>query len=337
MHIREALRRILAPHPAHADIEPFVSIALHMAALYLHRRASSGSLHPAFFGLTVEDLTIDCVGPLFERDVRGRFPQLVTYYERLSWESLSDEELTAHTRRLVFSKVHQQLARLYKETDPSLEKILRNLRNAIRAHPQLNEDRRGGELWVQAAGETARQRHLPEMPWEYLEGHLIATLSGSIPLRQVVIHVAEILQDQRVYRKSFPLTTLALLVRTAFSRIGDTVAPEPPEQSARLQQGEIERAIAESVRAVSATKRATYVGKGKVRGDTYRAYGAAMAAILRGEFIENDGHPDAYVRYLAQELPGLTPKRYQRDHRCHLEYLVKLARNELLARMRDEL
>ncbi len=336
MQLQEALRRILSPHPAHADIEPFVSAAVHIATVYLHKRAYSGSLHPDFFGITIDDLAIDCVGPLFERDQDGRFPQLHAYYEPLLWTVLSEAELLACTRRLVFSKVHQQLAHLYKETDPSLEKILRNLRNAIRVTPSLAEERRGGELWVQAVSETDRTRRLPEMPWEYLEGQLIAQLPRTVTVRDVAARVAEVFNDQEIYRRGFPLTMLALLIRTAFSRMGGDIPPEGPECHGHLRMGEIRTAIGESVRSVSEAKYETYVAKGKVSADVYRAYVATVAAILLGEFVENDGNPGAYIRHLIREMPCVDAQQYQHYHRCHLEYLVKLARKELLERMKGE-
>ena len=123
MQLRESIRQILSPHPAPAASTPFIDLTLRIASLYLSKRIRTGTIHPEFFGLTPDDLAIDCIGPLFERDARGQFVQLQSYYTSLHWESLSDAELLAATRRIVFSKVHQQLTRSLPDHDPSLEKV----------------------------------------------------------------------------------------------------------------------------------------------------------------------------------------------------------------------
>lgn len=337
MHLRDAIGRILAPRPSAADTTPFIDLSLTIASVYLGRRIRAGTLDPSFFSLTTDDLALDCIAPLFERDATGCFVQLRTYYAAHTPASLSDADLLAATRRLVFSSVHQQLVRLYRDHDPSLEKIIRNLRNAVKGGIHLVEDRRGGELWLASVTETALHRGLPEMPWVYLEGELTGSLQERTPLSAVVREVAVILTEQNVYRRSVPLTALALILRMAYSRMGGAGVEALTAEGPVVRPEEAERLIADALAGISREKRKTYVGRGKVTEEVYDAYMAAVGAILHAEFVENDGHDLSYCAQMQTFLPGLGPGEYRNEHRCHLEYLAKITRERFLSEMRNEL
>jgi hypothetical protein len=336
MQLRESIRQILSAHPAPAASTPFIDLTLRMASLYLTKRIRAGTLHPEFFGLTPDDLAIDCIGPLFERDARGHFVQLQSYYASVSWESLSDVELLAATRRIVFSKVHQQLTRLYKDHDPSLEKVLRNLRNAIKNGTTLQEERRGAELWVRSVSELPDQRLLPEMPWSFLEGELTGCLHEGTSLRDIVSQVARVFENQGTYRRSVPLTSLAMLLRTAYSRMNPHTDSTDPGEAGRMRKEEVDALIASALTAVEEKKRRTYVGKGKIEPAIFEAYVGAVRNILQAEFLENDGNEESYHTHLRTQLPGLTAEEYRTEHRCHLEYLAKLVREEFLIAAKRE-
>ena len=338
MQLREAIRHMLSAHPAPAESRTYIDLTLRIATIHILKRVTSGALTPSFFGLTPHDLALDCLGPLFARDAEGRFIRITTYYTAIHWESLSDAELLAATRRIVYGTVHQQLVRLYRDHDPSLEKIIRNLRNALRGFALLDEDRRGAELWIAVTGETPDERMLPEMPWAYLEGELSGHLHDRTPLREIVRQCARILDSQTVYRKSVPLTSLALILRMAYARVG--MEPEMEggeEEGASLRSEEAERIIGDALALLDAEKRPAYVEKGKVSGPMYTAYMGAIRGILRAEFVENDGNGVSYHARLEALLPGLSQEEYREHHRCHLEYLAKLARERFLTMVRQEL
>ena len=337
MHLREAIRHMLSPHPAPAESRAYIDLTLRIATIHILKRVTSGALTPSFFGLTPNDLALDCLGPLFARDADGRFTQITTYYTAIHWESLSDAELLAATRRIVYSTVHQQLVRLYRDHDPSLEKIIRNLRNALRGSTVLREERRGAELWIAVTGETPEQRVLPEMPWAYLEGELSGHLHDRTRLRDVVGQCAMILDGQTVYRKSVPLTSLALLLRMAYARVGTEPEEDGEPEETALRSEEAERIIAGALATLDAEKRPAYVAKGKVTDQQYTAYMGAIRGILCAEFVENDGNGVSYHVHLERVLPGLSQEEYREHHRCHLEYLAKLARERFLAMVRQEL
>ena len=56
-----------------------------------------------------------------------------------SSEDLDEEEATQQLRILVFSKVNQGLFRLYRENDPILARLIRNIKLAVKADPSFKQ------------------------------------------------------------------------------------------------------------------------------------------------------------------------------------------------------
>jgi hypothetical protein len=310
---------------------------LHIASIYLHKKHRSGALHPDLLGMSVNDIAVDCIASLFERNELGAFVQLQAYYSSAGWSTLPDEELLGCTRRLVFGCVNQQLSHLYRDADPSLEKLMRNLRNALVQIQRLIEVKETSETWVVSATENSHSKSLPLIPPEFLEAQLSPRLRERTPLLHVLHAVADIFEGQDLYRRGLPLTRLALSIRSSFSRLGSPLELDPWTDTLGLTAEEIGRLIESSLATVRSAKRDTYVEHGKVDAETYSSYFRAIGDILTAEFAENNGCERSFQEFLAEHLSGLTKQTYQDKHRCHMEYLAKLTRNQFLAITKREL
>jgi hypothetical protein len=337
MVLRPILQGVLSAQPFPRDVRGAVDIVLRIASVYLAARQRSGTLRLELLGGSLHDLAIDCVAPLFERDAHGCFPQLNTYYGSLGWDTLGEEELLACTRRLVFSKVNQQLAHLYKDADPSLERILRNLRNAIRRSSGVREDRVSGDLWLRLHPDDPSRQGLPVLSLDYLEIHLIPGLHGRMSIPEVLEVLIAVLHTHTAYRAAVPLTQCALAVRTAFLRLGTDVREEHADAQEHLLPEEVGRIIARAADAVERQKFLSYVGRGKVDTQTYSRYFSAIRDLLEAEFVQRDGHDRSFADFLTTYLPGLTDAQYRENHRCHMEYLARLTRAMFLKEVRGEL
>lgn len=337
MDILEALTGALAEPPRAAPVRALVTLCHRMALLYIRKKARAGSLHIPFFGLSTSDLALDCVSTLFSRDADGRFHHLRTYYAGAPLSTLATEELLAVTRRLVFSAVNQQIYRLLKEEDPSLDKLLRNLRAAARKTPRVSEERRGGELWICTEGETERTQMLPSMPPEFLDALLSPELRHDTSLRDVVRQLGRILETQSVYRKSCRLVALALTVRAAYARFGRDETDQTRWEETGLRHEEIMQMIDQSVESVGRRMHDTYVHHHHLGSDEFGAYLQAVRDALRNRFLDSKAGSNSLFQHLKRHLPALTPDQYRGGHRCHMEYLLRLARKDFFRQAAGEL
>ena len=292
---------------------------------------------PYFLGLSADDLATDCVAALFERDQSGRFRQLCVYYSRLCWEGLGEDELLAYTRRLVFSKVNQEFCRLCKENDPALEKLMRSVRSAAKKNRAFTLRRRAGEVWliVRRARDAAPARRV--MPPEFLEARLTPLLDNDVTVQEIVLAASGILRSQREYLQGYPLTGLALVIRSAFERIAGPLDAVPEEGLSPLRSRELAQILAGSVASVRSRLDAKYVKSRKMSRRTYASCFRAVTGILSAEYLSDDGKSGTFFAHLARALPGLTREAYRRAYRSRLEYFVKRAREHFLVAMRKEI
>jgi hypothetical protein len=332
MSLRAQLVSVLSDCPLPFHVRGFVETCHAMAVVCLRGRLRSDSHHPSTAGLSIEDIATDCIGSLFERTAGGEFRLLRHYYESARWDRLSDAELLSCTRRLVFSRVHQELCRLWKQGDPSLQKLLRNFKNALRTNRRLVTRRIGHDAWLFIRAADDEPAILQEMSAEYFEAHLTPRLQAGMSMRQVTDAVVAVLDEQGWYRKGLPLISVTLGIRNCFARFGPATSAEDevfPDDRRPLLDA--------AVRAVQSRMFPSYVGRGKIDSATFALYLRTVFNILHDQYILGNGDARTFYNYFCFHRPGTTRAEYRRRHQGHLEYLVKLTKQEFFSSVEQEL
>lgn len=331
--IKGSIASVISPQPDRLAVRALVDQSYRFAFAYLRQKVRRGRLRPELFGLSLEDLALDCFADLFERNEEGHFEQIATYFESVQWQKLQDEELYMALRRLVFSKVNDGLFQRYRGLDASLAKIIRNIKNAVKANPHLSLTRHKRELWLVAASEGSALTPQPSAPTEILEAFLASRLSQSDDLRTIVGAFVEFAGERPFYANGYPLTAFAQTLRSAYVCVGEASVMEEEQGYPAF---EVEEAIHLTTRSVKSDMHSSYVAKGKVNVPVFNAYFSAVRDILNAQFI-NDAPPvDSYFDALKSYMPELSKPYYRQEHRYRLEYLAKLSRGRLLDYLKDE-
>lgn len=299
-----------------------------MALVYLRQKAKGGSLRPEYFGLTLEDLALDCCAELFERDSSGRFTVLRRYFENMRWPLMSEADVQIALRRLTFSKVNEELFRRYRASDPNLAKIVRNVKDAVGMIQGVQLVRRGQQRWI-VVGDGELQHDRPVVAPEFLEAHLAAAVAPSMQVREAVNALVAFFRLRPDYRNGFPLIGFAKLIRSVFIRIG--AADESLEQKHEhaFSQDEILEAIEKATRAVKQKMLPKYVKGGKVSASTFGLYLRTVRSIFESQYLHDGGQEHSYFDILALHAPGTSEAEYRSQHRNRIEYLVKLTRADM--------
>jgi len=316
-----------------------------MACAYLRQQQASGALREDVLGEEVEDLAMDAIAELFERNERGQFPELRRYFSDRDLEDQSPASVDDDLRRLVIGAVTDWLFEAYRAADRSLSNLIRNLKRVIDDRTDVSLGRRGGTLWVEiesASGEAGMGERTTSagrsIPMDVLEAHLTGTVADAPSTSDLLDVAVETLQAHSEYRSAYPLTRLAQVMRAARVRVQAVTDHDPPvdvPDAPLLQEDEIEAAIERSLVAVRKEKHSTYVETGKIDEKTYMAYFMALHDRLEARFVPpgDDGmtHYDALSRY----LDDLSQDEYRSQHRSRFEYLEQCARERLVHRLRE--
>jgi hypothetical protein len=335
MNLKHTLAAVLSSLPPRSAVEELVRLFHQIAIVYLRKKARTGQLNPSLFGMPVEDVAFDCIADLFKRHNDGTFAQLIRYYQTVDVNGLDDDALLSISRRLVFSKVNQELYRQYREIDPSLHKLIRSLKAAVLLTPGVSLESMYDECWITFTREPESHEMLPLMPPEILEPLTAALVAGNKRLKHLLGAVSVMFAGQQIYRCSFPLLSFARIIRNTYARLGHI--PTTTEDESAVTPEEILQQLRVSVAAVEERMRSSYVDRGKLSAGAYALTMATVVDILEGEYIGTDGIGVSFYDCMTGHMNGLTHHEYATRYRTILEYLVKLSRTEFLNDIRRDL
>lgn len=338
-----ALETVLSEHPTRRAVRRVVDRCHQMACAYLRHQKQTGALREDLLGENVEDLAMDAIAELFERDDEGHFPELRRYFDNRSVDPVDPAAVEDVLRRLVLSTVTDWLFEAYETADRSLSNVIRNVKRVLTPRENVRLHRRGSTLWLEIDAEKeteappARGRGR-RMPMDTLEAYLTGAVAENTATRELVDVAVETLRDHPDYEAAYPLTRLAQVMRAARVRVqavtehsGPVSVPDAP----LLRTEEIQTAIEQSLEALREEKRSTYLDTEKVDEQTFTAYFRALYDRLEARFVPPGDETLTHYEALSTHLPALSKEAYREDHRSRFEYLDQCARQVLVERLRD--
>ena len=324
--IRNVIVRGLHPHATPGDIKQLVNLCHKAAIAYLRPKAAM--YRRMMDGLTIEEVSLDAIADLFEQRCGTGFPKLAQWLNRNSpIDQMTDDTLWVEFRRIILGAVNQHLYRMFRHADPSLSRILRNLKLALKTHPRLRlmEINRIAPIALKHA--EAERRSCPEILPELLEAEFQARSSSDRSLKTMLGTIEAVLREETDYRDAVPLTVVALMFRsrTAGPPVVESIDPSceelTEEEIVGMIDGTLDRLRPAAVR--------TYLQTDKLLRPLLESHLRALREILVSSISGGgDGHA-TYLRTLQKHIPGITNHQYQTRDRRILEYLARQARREL--------
>lgn len=301
-----------------------------MAIAYVRMKTASGAFQPDRLGLTPEDFALDSVAELFRRDDSGLYPVFEGICRSAQTTSAPFHD---QLRRLVLGSVNQHIFRSFRETDPGLARLIRNIKFTLKSHANAHLLRVNDELVI-APTQGELLPHLPLFTEELMLIEFWNAASVGSSLRELLSILVQILLDQSLYRRVYPVTAFALLIRCAYQQ------REALEQTAdagpHSYDEDIGTVATDIVRGTTGELLTMYCSRGKLPLSAVQAYGKAVMDILCETFVQGDGDSASYFEILQRHIPGLTKDDYVQRHRTKLEYVAKQAKEAMKRALQKE-
>lgn len=333
-NIPPLLRKVLSETASLAEINYLVRCAHHIAIIRLKQLLASGRLHLQSFPFSLESTAIDCTAELFERDSEGVFIELEHFFctER-DVNTLTDDDIIAHFRALVFTKLHDGIFALYRENDPVLSKILRNIKGAIRRNNSLEVTQSLG-LSMIACLSLEERFHLQEVRLETVERYFGDTVRDVTSIGDYLRAFQQMLMQEKDIRPSFPLIDFCVAIKRhmMLHKIPFTIVLASDES---LFQHDAIVLIEDAVAHVRIRLHERYVKKKKLTEAHFASYMEAISSMVYDTFVLSDGSEKKYGEYLQQQLPSVSYDEYRLHHRKQFEYMAKLIKKEVRERLRE--
>lgn len=280
------------------------------------------------------DLSFDCIADLFQRDEKGNYIQLQAYFRSISLDISIDDEVLIHLRRLVFSKVNQGMFRLFSEIDPTLGKIIRNIKIAIHTLKNFNEVERFGETCIfPSACDTLEE--YPVIDNEDLKQHLFEFLNGCKHIPEMLAKLSLFLRTQNEYCRIVPLITVAIIFRLMYNNRIEANNQIQVEDN-KIFESETLETIKRMCERVKQKNYRKYVGKKNIPSEIFEKYFTAIEKVLCESIVSNNGDDCSLYENLSQLLPSMTELSYHKNHRNKVEYFMKQVKKELKRELKSE-
>lgn len=303
-----------------------------MAMAFLRIQLQRGSLDNYRFGIATEDLAIDCIADTFQRDERGHFTTLETYFNTFDWQNTSEDDLTISLRRLIFSKVNEGLFRSYRAEDPNLAKIIRNIKEAIKRNPSFSLQREREVQWIVVGNDNSTLQHLPLAPAAVVEAYITSVLCNTSNTYTAVYAFQDFLKLHPYYRNTFPMSEYARILRACFQ---NREIPSENTHEINLSLIDVENALKKTIAYVRSRLHDTYVLKGKISLSMFETYIKALNKILASHFGAPWESATSQYDALATVIPGLSKDSFQNEHRNIMQYLFKISRTKMIGYLQD--
>lgn len=326
---RTALLAILRGAYTPYDLREFVRLCHLIARPHISRKVGLRRLDLSLLGISEDDAVHDCLADVFRRDAGGRFSEIEAFFAREVGDAAgaSDELLTVQLRRLVIGKVNNGLLRLYAEADPSLGKVLRNLKLALDGRAGVDQVTRFNETCLVPAG-LDPVFHLPPFPIEELRAAASGVILVHDDIPSMLRKLRSILADQCAWQRAVPLVSAAIVFREIYT-IGWNPAGEEAGADDVLESSRLGELVENVCREVREHVRRRYVARGKMDEVLLDAYCRTLNRILRSSFDDDGAAGATFYDVLREELGPLTRESYREGHKGTLEYIVKLGKQRL--------
>ncbi len=302
MEVKSIIAQIIGDHPTADSLKEFIFLSRSIAFGFLRKKVCTGRLYLDFSTIPLEDLALDSIADLFQRDDNGTFIQLKVYFDGLSFEKLSNEEVLAYLRRLIFARVNQSILRMYHEADPTFGKILRNLKLAVQSIQSFTIVERLGEQCIVPTGCDSFE-HLPPMEQNELEVSLRVIANGSENVPTLLARLSVVMREQVSNSRILPITLVVQVFRSLYDSPEESAVHTVPEDNFFVT--DVKKIIDLACQCVQDENWPKYVGKNKVSVEIFEKYFDVIRLNLQQRIIDKDGEDFSFFDRLRTTLPDL--------------------------------
>lgn len=336
-NLKENLQSVLTDNFNIREINELVRIAANFASVRLAQLIKNNNVNFDIQPHSINAIALDCIAELFRKDEDEGFIELKEYFNNdYEINKLTHEEITVLFRRLVFSKLKDGIFRIYREHDPILSKVIRNIKLAVKNNDKIRTFERFGETQFYIGDKEKHRMNLPDINEHELAADLIVHISGSETIGKQIELLLELLNSSDNYRNYISVVRAALVLKEIALKLYRTSSGNifPSYENNKI---DLINTFEKSIKEIDELLTTKYVAKSKMDKTVAEVYLKALKDMLYNSYIINNGVEHGYHYYIMKYDPLITYEDYRKNHRSKFEFIAKNSKKILLDNLRDEL
>lgn len=334
--LKAAIVKLSQGDHTHGDLLVVVHFSRAIVEAFLRVKMDNLRYLYAGQGLTETDVAYDCIAELFHGGDGREYPKLNRFAASLyrPIAEIPAVELFVAWRSLLTRVAKGHIAEMFHAADPVGGRIHRNIRDCVKRFPDLRvvDSPWGLCLRIEPARTASRGNSLPP---EVLDAELSRRMGGRDGTAQLLGHVRDILASDELHGGRIRLFDIVQIVKKRYGTELGEAAMEMDPRHEGLTKSDVALLREECLAHVKEKIFLTYLGKGKLSRREATALYDTVASVVDDWSAGVDG--DRSLQDRLTDFLAFDGGEYASRYRTKLEYLVKTARESLVASLSREI
>lgn len=327
---KEIIRAVISGDYSNLELKTFFKFCYSLTLPIIRKKISFGKLNLEILGMKENDIVIDCLADIFHRDENGNFIKLQQYFENVSndFESKSDDEILILLRQFIFTQVHNSIIRLHSEADPTLGKVIRNMKISLNKNLYFNQINRFGENFLTPMNYDPLF-HNPPLPMEMIQQQFTSEVTVHDNIPEMLKKLYNLIVEVEDYQRAVSFILTARMFRDVHILGWETEYEEVTQIDDELNKSEIDDLAEKVSNELKEIMFSKYVLKAKMCEAEFSKCIQAIRQILIDNFSNGKPIASSYYEHIKIQMPELSKEHYLGKYRTILEYLAKLGKERM--------
>ncbi len=316
------LQSISENKASRSEVNHLIELSQSFAYSYLKYRYKNLNKVLMAEDLTLQELAIDSIAPLFERDETGLFIKLIKAFDDWEPKIETEDQAIFFINRIIAKSTEKYVSELLRQSDPFFSKILDSINYLIEKH-NFKKKLIIGTTYIVEDENARKIGSLPDSKFIY-ELPIELFKSSNDMLTKVFSYI----KTNSDRTPAIPLNSLVLKIKHIKSEtyyLSDT--------STNGNESEIDSIVNKAKVLTFNKMRESYVDKQKIDEQEAEKIKKAIENIV---YDMRDGGINAGLhKYLMEQIPNLTFEDYESRYQNIFEYLYKILKKEIINQFQD--
>lgn len=315
-----------------AATKDLIQICSHIAEAYLLTKSSKNQKLLSFINVSMEDLAIDAIADLFESE-SGHLVKFERWMNKFA-SMQSNSAWFIELRRMVCTQVSDYLFQMYRTMDPSISKIIRNLKRSVNQEMSSKLALCDNNTSVCLLSSKNFKTRLLEQ--HVLTIHLNPVLRYTTNTPDFLKILYHLLQNFEPESVRISIRDLVYLIIQLQLNLNDIENVSKAEECDPFEKALIEEVLNKSISQAKQQFYTTYVSTAKISLEDYELLLKAVKSIIGQEYNLYEEPKLSFQRHFLVLFPHLSDADYTRKYKSIIEYMVKNARSIFLSYIEEE-
>jgi len=299
-----------------AEVNHLIELSQSYAYSYLKYRYKNLGKILLAEDVTIQELSIDAIAPLFGRDETGSFIKIAKAFSEWEPKIETEESALFFLNRLVAKSTEKYVSELLRQSDPFFSKILDSINYLIAKLNYCKKQILGTTYIVEdlnliKIGALPDSKFINELPSGLFKDNI-----------NPVSKVFDYIKANTDKTPAIPLNALVLKIKQV--RASEIRFSESAEDN---NHTEIESIVKSAIKITVNKMNESYLQKNKINTDEASAMESAIESIVYD--MRDGGINPGLHKYLMEKIPDLTFEKYEEKYQNIFEYLFKLLKKEI--------